>query len=36
MARSDEIDHVSLTARIPIGVLGRLKTREGVVVEEMA
>jgi len=36
MARSDEVDHVSLTARIPLGVLGRLKTREGIVVEEEA
>jgi GTP-binding protein HflX len=36
MARSDETDHVSLTARIPQGVLGRLKAREGIVVEEVA
>ena len=36
MARSDEPQHVSLTARVPQGLLGRLKEREGIVVEEVA
>jgi GTP-binding protein HflX len=36
VARADDRLHVSITARVPQGVLGRLATREGVVVQEVA
>ena len=36
VARSDERMFVSITARVPHGVLGRLSSRDGVVVEEVA
>lgn len=36
VSRSDEPMHVSITARVPQGLLGRLSSREGVVVEEVA
>jgi GTP-binding protein HflX len=36
VSRSDDRLHVSITARVPPGVLGRLSGREGVVIEEVA
>jgi GTP-binding protein HflX len=36
MDRSDESLRVSLTARVPQGLLGRLHAREGIVIEEVA
>jgi hypothetical protein len=36
VSRCDERLHVSLTARVPKGLLGRLRTREGIEIEEVA